>query len=663
MDKTLIRKEILYISSDPTVTEVHVGVFPVKGRYFRKPMECRQPGIFELKVDLPRGKSFIHYFLNKDFTKPVNSELTMISVYDSHKRSPLILETEPFSPLQFENSSACISHIKDDIWEIRAITHHGWIEEVVLETREKSYSLTRFFQYKNKSFWKTRVRLQGEYLHYHLKIAGVRQVRYYHPGSMLSADVQENNLFVFDLKSNYKSETGTQLFGYQVFPDRFHRTKEEPVEKHLESWGETPDYYKFFGGTIKGIISKLDYIASIGAEFIYLNPVFHSKSYHRYDCIDYFKVDPLLGNEEDLKNLVEELHSRGMKLILDIGLNHCSTDFFAFKDVLENGENSAYRNWFEISSFPLIEGSHCNYSCWHGYRELPQFNLKNPEVEAYFLKVVEKWIGDYHVDGWRLDVCTEMPESFIQRFVARTREINAEALIVAESWHFDENIFSRSCAINGFTNYALYLDVLTPFFIKGSISVRMLVYKMLEVYYRNSYRFSRDSWNFLSNHDVARFYSLLNIKDLYEPALTLLFALPGTPVLYYGEEKGMEGLGDPLNRRCMEFDDIDAEYRTKRFVTYLSQIRSEHSEIFKNGSLSFSSVDSSKKRLILERSFEGESLYFLFNFSDGTTIFSIDGKEINLEPYRVEIVFSANGSVSRMITDTLKDTRNPINII
>ncbi|UII33612.1 glycoside hydrolase family 13 protein [Fulvivirga ulvae] len=663
MDKALIRKEILYISSDPTVTEVHVGVFPVKGRYFRKSMECRQSGIFELKVDLPRGKSFIHYFLNRDFTRPVNSELTMISVYDSHKRSPLILETEPFSPLQFENSSAYISHIKDDIWEIRAITHHGWIEEVVFETSDRSYSLTRFFQYKNKSFWKSRVRLQGEYLHYYLKIAGVRQVRYYHPGSILSANVHQNNLFVFNLESNQKSDSSAHLLGYQVFPDRFHRTKEEPVKDYLETWGKTPDYYKFFGGTIKGIINKLDYIASVGAEFIYLNPVFHSKSYHRYDCIDYFKLDPLLGSEEDLKKLVEEVHSRGMKLILDIGLNHCSTDFFAFKDVLEKGKNSAYRNWFEISGFPLIDGLQYNYSCWHGYKELPQFNLENPEVEDYFLKVVEKWIGHYYIDGWRLDVCTEMPESFIQRFVARTREINPEALIVAESWHFDESIFSGMCAIDGFTNYALYLDVLTPFFIKESISVRMLVYKMLEVYYRNSYHFSRDSWNFLSNHDVARFYSLLNIKNLYEPALTLLFALPGTPVLYYGEEKGMEGLGDPLNRRCMEFDDMDVESKTKSFVTYLSQVRSEHSEIFKSGSLSFPLVDSAKRSFILERNFEGESLYFLFNFSDTATIFSKDGEEINLEPYQVEIVFSVNGSVPGMITDTLKDTRNPINIL
>lgn len=614
-----MKKELLYTSSDRSVKKVHVGFFPVKGRYFREEMKSRGNGSFELSVDLPQGKSFLHYFLNENFDRPVNNSGTMISQYDPHRRSPLIFETEIFCPIQFENNANFISHIKDDLWEIRAITHQKWIEGVSIIIDSKQYSLSRQFHHKNKSFWNTRIRLKSNAIAYCIKIFNPEQAKYLHENNRLENEIVPNLLLTLDLSVQIIDNGKTPKLngGYQVFPDRFFKLGSTASKHELKEWGDKPDYYSYFGGNLQGIIEKLDYIAQMGVDFIYLNPIFLSGSYHRYDCSDYMKIDPLLGNESDFKELVQGIQERNMKLILDVSLNHCSTGFFAFKDLCENEEKSKYLDWFEVDQFPLYSDKTCHYSSWHGYKELPQFNLLNKEVQDYFRDVVRYWTKNFSIDGWRLDVATEMPDVFIQSFIGEAKNINPDIIIIAESWHQTISIFSPDCKIDGLTNFSLYLDALLPFFVQENISLNTLVSKVLGMNYKNSFKVNQCSWNFLSNHDLPRFLSIIKDRDKYPMAYAFLYALPGTPVIYYGEEIEMEGLEDPLNRSCMEFPFQDSlNENLYKLLGKLNGIRKQYKEIFDFGNFSFSEVNHQEKKLILRRCFEKKMLLFCFNFDD-----------------------------------------------
>ncbi len=621
-DTKKILKKILYKSSDNRIKKVHIGFFPVKGRYFRKEMIHRGDGCFELTVELPKGKSFVHYFINEDFENPVNNDLSIVAMHDAQKRSPLILETEVFCPVQFQNDNSFISHITNNTWEIRAVTYQNWIEEVTLITKEAEYPLVRGFDIKNKAYWAQRFEIDKNELVYCLRFSGKNQVCYLHENYQILKDMNKDSFFRFSTLSEKKECLKAKEFhaGYQIFPDRFCRLGNATANKELKDWNDEPGHYTFFGGDLKGMISKLDYLKSLNIDFIYLNPVFLSRNYHRYDSSDYLILDPLLGSEEDFKFFINELHKREIKLILDISPNHCSTNFFAFKDVLMFEENSAFKNWFEIEKFPIYSDKGHHYSSWHGYKDLPQLNLFDEEVQRYFKEVVKYWVGTFNIDGWRLDVCSEMPETFIKMFTEETRNIKPEALIIAESWHQDMTIFSEDCNIDGLTNFSLYLDAFAPFFAQQNLSVSNMISKILDIYYKNDYRTSQRSWNFLSNHDLPRFYSVIQNKALYETAFVLLYALPGTPVVYYGEETRMEGLQDPTNRKCMVFYN-DKSYKTKNLIATLNNLRKNYRDLFSHGSFDFPLVDRKARIFTIERSFKNVTITFAFNF--GTTPYQL----------------------------------------
>nr|WP_315031500.1 glycoside hydrolase family 13 protein [uncultured Chryseobacterium sp.] len=636
-----IQKELVYISADKNIEKVHIGVFPVKGRYFRKEMKNRGQGYFQVALDLPKGKSFYHYFINGNFQNPVNNNLNVISEHDTHKRSPLVLETEMFGPVKFENNETFINHIEDDIWEFRVISYQQWIENISLLINEQEYGLKKHFTHKNKSFWHARVQLECPEINYYLKISNERQTCYLHENSRLERQLNPDNRMIYDLSGpiKQKSEKPHMSAGYQIFPDRFLNLETPETLHPLKEWGDTPDFVNSFGGTFKGIADKLDYIADMGFEFVYLNPIVYSRSSHRYDCIDYLKIDPLLGSENDFENLVKKIHGHGMKIMLDISLNHCSTDFFAFKDVVQNEENSKYLDWFEVEKFPLYSEERCFYSCWHGYQELPQFNFLNPEVTDYFTQVARFWTERFSIDGWRLDVCTEMPEEFVKKFTEATRKVNSNAVIIAESWDSNMNIFSPDTGVDGLTNFSLYLEAITPFFINGNMSLKEFASTILDMNYKNSIKMNQYSWNFLSNHDISRFQSLIKNKEQYILAFTLLYALPGTPVIYYGEEKRMEGLGDPQNRRCMEFDNETKDSENiYDHLRQLNQFKAKHKDIFYYGDLTFEMVDNEKKLMIIQRSHHNERLIFYFNFDNVSHSFIHSSNKIELAPCSSKLV-------------------------
>lgn len=359
---------------------------------------------------------------------------------------------------------------------------------------------------------------------------------------------------------------------YQIFPDRFRRGAgpmgmPAPLRQDFEPWEATPTLRGFKGGNLWGVIEKLDYIRELGFNAIYFCPIFASTANHRYHTTDYFQVDPMLGGNEALRRLIEEAHQRGIRVVLDAVLNHCSRGHFAFQNILENGRFSPYLRWFHVYGFPLNAYSgKANYAAWWDNPELPKFNTSTQEVRDYLLRVAEFWI-EFGIDGWRLDVPNEInDDSFWQEFRRRVKAKNPQAYIVGEIWD-DARRWLQGDQFDAVMNYPLGRTVLG--FVGGETLDKDLAAKSglgrieslqaLAFSHRLEDMFDRYHWdivtaqmNLLTSHDTPRLITLLR-KDLKRTrlALSLLYTLPGAPMIYYGDEIGLEGGHDPDNRRGM----------------------------------------------------------------------------------------------------------------
>ena len=228
---------------------------------------------------------------------------------------------------------------------------------------------------------------------------------------------------------------------YQIFPDRFARSErmKHPRGITFKEWGASPAEQGYQGGDLYGVVDKLDYLQELGITAIYLNPIFSSASNHRYHTYDYMQVDPLLGGDAALRELLNEAHKRDIKVILDGVFNHASRGFWAFHHILEEGGNSPYIDWFFIDDFPLnpyprSAEETTNYGAWWNLAALPKFNTDNPGVRDYIYDVARHWL-EFGIDGWRLDVPYEIDDdAFWQGFRKVVKETNPEAYIVGEVW-------------------------------------------------------------------------------------------------------------------------------------------------------------------------------------------------------------------------------------
>ena len=353
---------------------------------------------------------------------------------------------------------------------------------------------------------------------------------------------------------------------YQIFPDRFCRSgRYKAVGKFVE-WGSKPTRENMFGGNLAGICDKLEYVASLGVNAIYLCPIFKSNSNHRYHTVDYFEIDPVLGTLKDFDKLVRKAHKLGLRVILDGVFNHCSRGFFQFNSLMELGKNSPYVDWFHVHGWPLHAYSgKPNYDCWWGYPALPKFNTDNPDVREYLFSVGEYWMKR-GIDGWRLDVPNEIDDdSFWQEFRRRIKAINPEAYIVGEIWD-EPSRWLKGDQFDGVMNYMLRKAVLAYLFDEKPISLAEFATRLREAFPEGCFGVQM---NLLGSHDTIRLASLpcSNLQRV-KVALALLFFLPGAPCIYYGEEIGMLGGKDPDNRRSFPWDKF-AEMQKAPVYDYL----------------------------------------------------------------------------------------------
>ena len=350
---------------------------------------------------------------------------------------------------------------------------------------------------------------------------------------------------------------------YQIFPDRFRQSGRAAAQSGLvmRPWGADPMEQGFQGGDLYGVIDGLDHLEEMGINCLYLNPIFCSAANHRYHTYDYLNVDPLLGGNDALAALIEAVHGRGMRLLLDGVFNHCGRGFWAFHHLLENGETSPYRDWFDVQQWPLHPypqaDQRCGYSCWWNDPALPKFNHANPGVQDYLLKVGLHWL-EQGIDGWRLDVPDEVPAAFWQDFRRMVKAVNDEAWIVGEIWG-DARPWLDGDQFDGVMNYRLGWSSLcwlagnqlhrsyrNPFYPLDPLETpeMVAVWETTAAWYRPEVNCSQ--LNLLDSHDVPRaLHTLRGDLDALKLALCLLFMHPGAPCLYYGTEVAMQGGVEP----------------------------------------------------------------------------------------------------------------------
>lgn len=358
---------------------------------------------------------------------------------------------------------------------------------------------------------------------------------------------------------------------YHIFPDSFASEKQVISGEKKELDGAI----SHLGGTLKGIRENLDYIKSMGINTIYLNPIFRSNSYHKYDTEDYYEIDPCLGTKEDLIELVKECHQNEIRVILDGVFNHSGPNFFAFKDVLEHGTKSKYFDWFYQIPDEIIYADPPNYEAFAYVKEMPKLNTGNKEVSDYFCKVGEYWIKEADIDGWRLDVANEINHDFWRKFRNTVRAVKPDCFLIAEIWE-DSNVWLLGDQFDSSMNYT-FSYLCKDFFAMKKIKPSEFDQQIHKMIMRYPYTVSLAQMNFLDSHDVPRFLSYCNgDRKKLELAFFYLIMGVGIPSIFYGDECYIDGITEPEYRQKMRWDKKETFYqRLSEWIAF----RQEHSAI------------------------------------------------------------------------------------
>lgn len=415
---------------------------------------------------------------------------------------------------------------------------------------------------------------------------------------------------------------------YQIFPDRFYRYGDTPLniegrKIHFDT-SENPYFLPngngkvlnndFYGGNLKGITEKLPYLKSLNVSVVYLNPIFKAYSNHRYDTGDYLQIDPMLGDENDLKELINTANKLGINIILDGVFNHVGVDSVYFNKYghynslgAYQSKDSEYYSWFDFIDYPN------DYKAWWGIKILPAVNKENASYVNFICGdkgILHHYLG-LGVKGYRLDVVDELPQSFVQSLRKSTKSKDKDAVIIGEVWEDASNKISYGKRreyflgkeLDSVMNYPLKNAIIGFVKTGNALSLSHTVNTLIDHYPK----FVLDAlMNVLSTHDTARLLSAVSDaeisgktkSELAEIVLTgsekeravfrlkaaslLQYTLFGVPSVYYGDEVGMQGFFDPMNRKYFVWNNI--EYDILSWYRLLGKIRSENS-VFRCGDL------------------------------------------------------------------------------
>ena len=305
---------------------------------------------------------------------------------------------------------------------------------------------------------------------------------------------------------------------------------------------------------IRKVMDWIPHLKKLHVGAVYFSPVFESDT-HGYNTRDYQKIDVRLGTNEDFKEVCDALHKAGIRVLLDGVFNHVGRGFFGFQDVLKNRESSPYKDWFYIN-FGGNDGYNDGlwYEGWEGHYDLVKLNLKNPAVCDYLLDSVKMWIDTFGIDGLRLDVAYLVDRDFLRRLRRETAAWKEDFVLIGEMIGGDYNQIMGDDMCHSVTNYECYKGLYSSL---NSMNLFELVHSLMRQFGPEPWTLyrGRHLLNFADNHDVTRLASILTNPAHLPLAYTLLFGMPGMPILYYGSEWGVKAHkseGDPALRPCFE---------------------------------------------------------------------------------------------------------------
>lgn len=483
----------------------------------------------------------------------------------------------------------------------------------------------------------------------------------------------------------YKNDKSPSWFkegiAYQIFPDRFYRGSDFELRKEntmkraegkdlgkvfVDDWNKVPRYdrtgsgavnnYDFFGGTLKGIEEKLEYLKSLGVTLIYLNPIFEARSNHRYDIGDYKKIDSLLGDEDSFKSLVKAAKKLGIGIILDGVFSHQGADSKYFNKYNNydtvgayNSEDSKYYEWYSFDKWPD------KYECWWGVTDLPNVKEMTKSYLDYICKdhdsVIKHWMK-LGIAGFRLDVADELPDEFIEEIRHAMDKANSDNILIGEVWEDATNKVSYEKNRKYFINASLKSVMNYPFmesalsFMKGNISSYELKEFFLKQMENYPAEYFYSNLNLLDSHDRVRVLTVLaDSRDVNEidddakfnhgidrdkyllavsrlKALTVLqYTVPGVPLIYYGDEVGVYGYNDPYNRKTYPWGMEDKGLLSHYEV--IGKMRN-NSEVIKKGD--FKPLYCGEHSFVFERNYKDKKVIVVINRG----IFYNEGEHIEL---------------------------------
>jgi len=423
---------------------------------------------------------------------------------------------------------------------------------------------------------------------------------------------------------------------YQIFPDRFSSFHKRSDLK----WGKLPvNNHEFYGGDLLGVVEKLPYLKHLGITGIYFTPIFLAPTAHKYDTVDYFKIDPQFGTNEDFGLLVKKAHELGIKVMLDGVFNHSGYDHPFFQDVVKHGEQSIYKNAFFIDQFPVVnfplnsEGKPfkyhnipLNFKTFAFTPHMPKWNTSDPLAEKHLLDCIAFWIEKYDIDGWRLDVSNEISHQFLRHIKNTSRNAKKETFILGENW--DQSIpWLHGDQLDSVMNY----DLSYPLWKYLEHNIDLDTFKDMVTLYlaQTPKNVMQNMFNLVGSHDTIRIKRRLK-DDPNRVKLSYLFMFlsMGAPNIYYGDEVGMTGEHDPDNRRCMLWQEKDQDLDFFEFTKKLIMLRQEN-PAFRSADYHF--IDSSI--LMFEKSMDQNHILVLMNNGLSTQIKipnTIQGRYINL---------------------------------
>ncbi|AWI05252.1 alpha-amylase family glycosyl hydrolase [Clostridium drakei] len=367
---------------------------------------------------------------------------------------------------------------------------------------------------------------------------------------------------------------------------------------------------------IEKIKQWIPHMKSLGINAIYLGPVFESNT-HGYDTTDYYKIDKRLGSNEDFKALCKSLHENGIRIVLDGVFNHVGRNFFAFKDIIKNDQNSKYRNWFSNINFNLKSPYKDNFSydTWEGHYELVKLNLKNPEVKEHLFKAVSYWIETFNIDGLRLDAANCLDINFLKELSVYCKNKKEDFWLMGEVIHGDYNIWANENMLDSITNYECYKGIYSSLNDKNYFEIN---YSLNRQFGEHGIYKNLNLYNFIDNHDVTRISSILNNPNHIYLAYTMLFTMPGVPSLYYGSEYGIKGkkCGNSDLALRPSLDEIKNQTLNEKLfdlITQLSKIRTFSSSL-KFGI--YKEVVIKNEQIVFARIYNKETILVVLNLSD-----------------------------------------------